>query len=292
MRCLQPSGAGRGCRGQGQLGPVAAQPGTGSSQHPAPPSAALPPAPTGCRWESGLRCAASCNALPVPACPLLPCLRPAPLCPAATPCTWSSGVPAVPTWATGRVFGLWGVLGFCICVPCVARRHPALGADTAEPFAPRGDGGSKGTAAVPRSSCSTKEPKPRTNWLWHGGRGAQRVDGHRTECCRTLLAPTQLTRAACRAGGGAAPHPMLHRTAAEPRPLCTPADASEGPKADGNIWSPSGPRPWGCAGIRQVNGPPGTPPVSPNAKPRPAWVRTQQGLLGGEKQWMRVGLYP
>jgi len=207
MRCLQPSGAGRGCRGQGQLGPVAAQPGTGSSQHPAPPSAALPPAPTGCRWESGLRCAASCNALPVPACPLLPCLRPAPLCPAATPCTWSSGVPAVPTWATGRVFGLWGVLGFCICVPCVARRHPALGADTAEPFAPRGDGGSKGTAAVPRSSCSTKEPEPRTNWLWHGGRGAQRVDGHRTECCRTVLAPTQLTRAACRAGGGGCPPP-------------------------------------------------------------------------------------
>lgn len=237
--------------------------------------------------RAALRCLLQC-----PACPLLPCLRPAPLCPAATPCTWSSGVPAVPTWATGRVFGLWGVLGFCICVPCVARRHPAPGADTAEPFAPRGDGGSKGTAAVPRSSCSTKEPEPRTNWLWHGGRGAQRVDGHRTECCRTVLAPTQLTRAACRAGGGAAPHPMLHRTAAEPRPLCTPADASEGPKADGNIWSPSGPRPWGCAGIRQVNGPPGTPPVSPNAKPRPAWVRTQQGLLGGEKQWMRVGLYP
>lgn len=152
--------------------------------------------------RAALRCLLQC-----PACPLLPCLHPAPLCPAATPCTWSSGVPAVPTWATGRVFGLWGVLGFCICVPCVARRHPAPGADTAEPFAPRGDGGSKGTAAVPRSSCSTKEPEPRTNWLWHGGRGAQRVDGHRTECCRTVLAPTQLTRAACRAGGGGCPPP-------------------------------------------------------------------------------------
>lgn len=95
---------------------MAALPGKGSSQHPAPPSAALPPAPTGCRWESELHCAASCNALPVPR-TSVPCSHPRHLeqwCPRCPQTGCRMGVQAL------------GLLGFCICVPCVARRHRGL----------------------------------------------------------------------------------------------------------------------------------------------------------------------